>query len=88
MFRRGFIVPDVCKTFGISREEFYARRRTPELIEARCAAIWALRNAGMSTKAIARMVKRDHTTICYWLHPEWRERKREVMRRRRAGRLA
>lgn len=84
----GSIVLDICHERLILPEEFFGPRRNKRLVEARKAAIEAFRAAGFSLRGTARMIRRDHTTVCYWLHPKWRDRKRNKMRQYRKGFIA
>jgi hypothetical protein len=82
------VVSSVCRKHCITLEEFFGPRRIRKFSLARKEAIERLFAKGMTLAACARLIGRDKSTIAYWLHPEWRERKRASMRRYRglAGR--
>lgn len=78
------VVSTVCRKHRITLEEFFGPRRIRKFSVARKEAIERLFANGMTLAGCARLIGRDKSTIAYWLHPEWRERKRASMRRYRS----
>lgn len=71
------IVLTVCREHRVRPDEFFSRRTDRKFVRCRVEAIKRLREAGFSQAGIARMVRREYSTVRYWLHPEYRERRRE-----------
>jgi hypothetical protein len=74
------IVLTVCEQHQVSPADFFGKGRTKKLSEARRAAIEALADAGFGTHATARLVKRDTSTVIYWLKQSARDRRRNYIR--------
>jgi len=70
------IVKQVILESGIGSKDFFGTSRTRHLVRARRKAIKRLKAAGFSDAATARIMKRNVSTVQYWLHPEYRERSR------------
>ncbi len=71
------IIRGVCAHFRIEPADFFGKRRHPCLVHARHIAIQQMTAAGMRQAAIARLMKRDHSTIRYWqAHDEMAARRR------------
>lgn len=69
------IVLTVCRELKIHPTEFFGNKRERRLSAARRIAIERLKAAGFNNAAVARLMKRNYSTIQYWLHPEYRERR-------------
>lgn len=78
-------IAEICFQHMVTPEEFFGPLRSRHLVAARKAAIDVLREAGLSLNACARLIKRDKSTVYYWVHPRIRDRKREHMRKRRCA---
>lgn len=74
------IVLSVCEQHQVSPAAFFGKGRTKKLSEARRAAIEALASAGFGTHATARLIKRDTSTVIYWLNQSSRDRRRNYIR--------
>ena len=74
------IVLNVCEQHQVSPADFFGKGRTKKLSEARRAAIEALAEAGFGTHATARLVKRDTSTVIYWLKQSARDRRKAYLR--------
>jgi chromosomal replication initiation ATPase DnaA len=72
-----------CIENKISLDDFFGTLRSRRILAARRAAIIRLRSLGLSYRACARIMKRDHTMIRYWVKEKVRDRKRETMRARK-----
>lgn len=71
------IVIQVCQAYEIQPTEFFdPRKRERRLVRARLHAIIRLRDAGFSMAGIARAMRRDYSTIRYWMRPQMRSYKR------------
>ena len=68
------IIMDVMKTRNIGSKDFFGSSRMTHLVKARRSAILRLKEAGFNSAAIARLMKRNYSTIQYWTHPNYRER--------------
>ena len=78
------IVLQICERHGIAPELFFSPMRSRKLAACRRDAIVALYGAGFNQRAIGRLIRRDASTVKYWLHPKARKRKLAVMRKRKA----
>jgi hypothetical protein len=65
--QREQIIADVLRHHGITRDDLFSRWRNADLVEARADAARRLRAAGFTLKAIARALRRDHTTVMYYI---------------------
>ena len=74
------IVLTVCEQHQISPAAFFGNGRTRKLSHARRDAIGALSDAGFGTHAISRLVKRDTSTVIYWLNQTSRDRRKLRLR--------
>lgn len=70
------IVHTVCEQWGITEEEFFGYSRQQNLCQARRYAIMQLQAAGLSFRGIAVAMRRNYSTIQYWMHPEYQERRK------------
>ena len=58
------IVDCVAEEFGVSRAEIFARTKVPQIVRARYAIMYTMKNArGYSSKQIGRFLDRDHSTV-------------------------
>jgi hypothetical protein len=71
----GSIVLEVCRECKVHPAEFFGPGRDRRLSNARRLAIQKLKEAEFNNAAIARLMRRNYSTIQYWLHPEYRERR-------------
>lgn len=69
------VVLTICEEYGITAEEFFGPRRDWRLTHARRVAIERLVEAGLNGKGIAAAIRRNYSTVQYWLHPEYREQR-------------
>ena len=67
------IVLTVCEECGITAEDFFGPNRDKRLTNARRIAVERLHEAGFSYKSAARLIRRNYSTVQYWLKPEYRE---------------
>lgn len=68
------IVLQVCREFDVSPSDFFnASKRDRDLVRVRRYAIARLAGAGFNMAAIARMIRRNYSTVRYWMKPEIRE---------------
>lgn len=66
------IIKDVLLDRDLTADEFFGRSAVREIVRARVEAIQRMNAAGMTNAAIARLMRRDHTTISYWLRADRR----------------
>ena len=69
------IVLTVCRECKVHPVEFFGRGKDRRLVGARRLAIHRLHHAGFNYAAIARLMKRNYSTILYWANPAYRERR-------------
>lgn len=74
------IVLQVCKEMGVEPADFFGRRRDQRLVSARRLAIDRLVAAGFSMRGVSRMMRRNYSTVQYWMRPALREKRRETAR--------
>jgi hypothetical protein len=75
------IIKTVLQERGVSAEDFFGPGRLALLTEARIDAAVRLKASGLSPSAIARLMKRNHGTVSYWLRPDCREQRRDYYSR-------
>jgi hypothetical protein len=75
------IIKAVLQTHRLHKDDFFGPYRWSYLIEARMDAANRLRAAGFSVNQIARIMKRNHTTILNYF-PDLREAKRRRLNER------
>lgn len=61
------IVKKTCSVFGISEEELKSRKRDQELVYARMICSKCISSCGASSKVVARALKRNSSTVRYYL---------------------
>lgn len=71
------IVLTVCEDLGITPEEFFGPQRQKRLTHARCLAISRMLEAGFSLAGIAAAIRRNYSTVQYWVHASYREKRVE-----------
>lgn len=54
---------EAARQFGVPRTAMLDRGRVREIVKARHAVMWALRDAGWTYMAIGALFGRDHTTV-------------------------
>lgn len=74
------IVVQVCRELKIRPDEFFGNGRDRRLTRARRIAIKRLIAAGFSMAGAARMIRRNYSTVRYWVHPKLREAHNEYAR--------
>lgn len=67
------IIASVLARTGVSENGFFGPGREPAQTAARAMAIREMDQIGMSTSAIARIVRRDRTSVRYWQRDEVRQ---------------
>ena len=60
----------------VGPKDFFSRTRLPHAVKARRDAIKALKAAGMSNADVARLMRRDPSTVSYWAAPGRRARRK------------
>lgn len=70
------IIKDVLRDHGLKEEEFFGRCRKPFLVAARKSAAIRMHRAGLSRGIIARLVRREKSTIVYYIDKEHRAKRR------------
>ncbi len=68
------IIRDVMQSRRIGVKDFFGASRMTHLVNARRIAIMRLKKAGFNDAAIARLMKRNYSTVRYWLRPDYRQR--------------
>ena len=83
------VIPTICCEHQVTQGEFFGPMQNRKVVEARRAAIEALRAKGLSLMACARLMKRDRETIRYWCNSDARaqRRLRNLKRSRKSGRV-
>jgi hypothetical protein len=76
----GSIVLDVCRELRIHPEEFFGPKRDRRLTRARRIAIKRLIASGFSMAGAARMIRRNYSTVRYWMRPNLRAKHNEYAR--------
>lgn len=69
------IVLTVCEELNVTPENFFGPRRKKQLTHARRVAIQRLHDAGFSYMAVARLIRRNYSTVQYWIHADYREQR-------------
>lgn len=59
------ILASAAVLFDCREEDLIGRSRTPRLVAARQAVMWAARHAGYGSVELGRRMRRDHTTVLY-----------------------
>lgn len=57
----------IAEALDVSVSVLTGRNRTPKVVQLRQAAMWLLRQTGLSSTAIGRLLNRDHSTVLYGL---------------------
>lgn len=74
------IIRDVLKEHQICADDFFGIRRDKHLTLARTDAAKRLHEAGYDWSSIARMMRRNHSTVRYYVLSTHRDRKRQYYR--------
>ena len=61
------IVKKTCSVFGISEEELKSRKRGQELVYARMICARCISSCGANSRTIADVLKRNSSTVRYYL---------------------
>lgn len=78
------IVLTICEQHRIRPEEFFGKSRCQKLSACRRDAILALYEAGFSVSGCARMIRRNVSTVHYWLKPANRDHRKKSMLARKS----
>ena len=68
------ILKEVMDRRGVGPKDFFGAGRMKHIVLARRTAIKVLKAEGFSSAAIARLMKRNVSTVDYWIKPEYRAR--------------
>lgn len=74
------IVLQVCRELKIHPYEFFGSGRDRRLTRARRIAIKRLIAAGFSMAGAARMIRRNYSTVRYWMRPKLKAKHNEYSR--------
>jgi len=74
------LIRDALAKYGLTNEEFFGRGGAEDMVAARREVAIGLKNAGFRIAAIARILKRKHASVHYYLDPNYARRKRNRMR--------
>lgn len=77
------IIKTVLRERHIGAEDFFSRNRDNHLVSARKEAALRMNKAGYSPSFIARAIKRNYTTVMYYLSESFQARKAATYRNRR-----
>ena len=80
------IVLEVCRELEIEPSDFFGNRRKGQFSVARRLAIERLKEAGLNARGIASAMKRNYSSVQYWLHPEYRIRRLHYFKQLHASR--
>ena len=62
------IIDEVCKLWGVTKEELVSKKRTLHLTLVRCMAIKHIRDScGLSFPIIGKMFNRNHSTMMHYI---------------------
>jgi hypothetical protein len=78
------IVASVMAKHMIGAKDFYGVSQVVHLVKARRAAIMQLSAAGFKVPMIAKVMRRDRSTVRYWLRPDCRSRRVNYANAKRA----
>lgn len=70
------IITGVLRRHLLSKEEFFGRSQVPEFCAARREAARLLKDADFSNRRIGQILKRDRSTVVFYLSSEMVQRKR------------
>jgi hypothetical protein len=71
------IIKAILREHHVSADDFFGSGHARFVVYARVDAIQRMNDLGMNGHAIARIMKRNHSTIFYWLRPEYRARRKK-----------
>jgi hypothetical protein len=71
------IIKAVLTDHSLCAEDFFGSSRQPYLVTARMDCARRMKDAGYEFAAIARYMKRNPTTVLYYLSPDMRGRKKD-----------
>ncbi len=63
-------IKDIAEGYGYTVADILGPKRRRHLVFVRNLCIFMLRDKGYSTTEIGRIVRRDHSTICYALNKD------------------
>lgn len=70
------LVDNAAFAFGVDRRAIFGDSRVAEIVKARHAVAWALRQEDWSLESIGAFLRRDHTTIIHAIKATEHRRKR------------
>lgn len=70
------IIKEVLRQRRVKPEEFFGATHLADVVAARRIAARRLSAAGFRVCAIARLMKRNHSTVTYWTRPGYRARRK------------
>lgn len=87
-----YIVASVSAAYGRDVKKLCGTGRTQDLVEPRTVAVYLLRDYGLSTPQIGRLLRRDHSTILAALkriqrEPTWLRRAEHIREQLRVGQV-
>ncbi len=60
------VISEVSRTFGVSKEDIFSKRKTQEIVYARQVSMYIIREISqMKYKEIGRLFGKDHSTVLY-----------------------
>lgn len=60
------VIAEVSRTFGVSKEDIFSKRKTQEIVYARQVSMYIIREISqMKYKEIGRLFGKDHSTVLY-----------------------
>jgi hypothetical protein len=74
------IVLTVCEEMGITPEEFFGPRKLKHLTHARREAIDRMMAAGFSMTGVAAAIRRNYSSVQYWVYHDYRKRRSDYFR--------
>lgn len=79
------VLAPICKKYGVTRDEVLGRGRATLIVRARHELMTDLWCEGLACAEIARILKRDHTTVMYAVQSVVGLETYRLASRRRAG---
>lgn len=78
------IIAAVMTQHRVGPKDFFGVGQAAHLVDARRAAIIRLKRAGWKVPMIAQVMRRDRSTVRYWLRPDYQARRVNYASQRRA----
>lgn len=76
----GSIILDVCQEHRVHPVEFFGNGRDQRLVRVRRIAIARLVDAEFNMVQIAAIMRRNYTTVRYWMIPRFRKYRKQYAR--------